>query len=207
MQVLAWVWDLCFCSLAPAALSLWFGCHYRVAEQEGPWYHRGHGGRNLAESEALRSSAVSPLLSLACCCHWPEDPGSFLILPNAEFHKAYKIFQRLEPARECIRNMSRRKCMMISTTAFSTGCINKQIPVLTRKAALRLVQKTAIPAMVPEWYFLGSSFSKAPVNHSKRHTLYRCEWCTESGASTNLPPSAQKNSLCFFHPNCSSCQS
>lgn len=44
------------------------------------------------------------------------------------------------------------------------------------------MQKIAILDMVLEGYFLGSSFPEAPVNHSKRHTLYRCVhmywiWC------------------------------
>lgn len=48
-----------------------------------------------------------------------------------DFIKLIKYFRELEAAREYMRNMCRRNCMLMSTIAFSTKCSKKQIPMLS----------------------------------------------------------------------------
>lgn len=132
-------------------------------------------GKGSSRKWGFEESCCFSILSLACCSHWPADPGCFLILPNAEFNKAYEIFQGLELARQRLRNKSRRKCTMISTILLSL--LNT---LISRCQCLLYKSSSEINAEDSNirhgaWAILpGLFFPKSSANHSKRHTLYRC---------------------------------
>lgn len=95
---------------------------------------------------------------------------------NAGFHKTHKIFQGTWGSKRV-----HEKYVQEELHADEYYCLLYQMQqeadpnALCTKAAVKSVQKAAISDGVHEWdTFPSSSFPKAPVNHSKRHTLYRC---------------------------------
>lgn len=129
-------------------------------------------GKGSSRKWGFEESCCFSILSLACCSRWPADPGCFLILPNAEFNKAYEIFQGLELARERLSPGGNVRCLVLLFSLLNT--------LISRSQCLLYKSGSEINAEDSNirhgaWVILpGLFFSKSSANHSKRHTLYRC---------------------------------
>lgn len=149
-----------------------------VGVPSSPALHLGLGLPPLNSEMALSSRIARNFSGLFLHCFpWA---AAFIVLriqvvlipPNAEFHKARKTFQGLKPAREWMKNICGRNCVLMSTICFSIECSKKQIPnAHSAKSALRTVEKTAVSDMVHEWGALLFQKFQIKLIHSKRHTL------------------------------------